>query len=91
MALFSTIGNMIYKAGAGPEPIPSKELTMKKLRDAIKVAISPGAKEAAKSLGDKIREEVSGLEFTVSVSQATLPDRTEWQEVSRASTSTSRC
>jgi sterol 3beta-glucosyltransferase len=50
---------MIHKAGAGPEPIPHKELTMKKLRDAIKFAISPEAKEAARGLGDKIREEVS--------------------------------
>jgi len=59
---------MIYKAGAGPEPIPNKELTMKKLRDGIKFAISPKAKEAARILGDKIREEVSRLTFTVFVS-----------------------
>ena len=68
MALFSTIGNMIYKAGAGPEPIPNKELTMKKLRDGIKFAISPKAKEAARILGDKIREEVGRLTFRVFVS-----------------------
>jgi hypothetical protein len=49
---------MIYKAGAGPEPIPSKELSTQRLRDAIIFAISPKAKEAARSLGDKIREEV---------------------------------
>lgn len=49
---------MIYEAGAGPQPIPSKELTTEKLRDAIKFAISTKAKEAARRLGAQIREEV---------------------------------
>ncbi len=50
---------MIYKAGAGPKPIPPKELKVKKFRDAITFAISPQAKEAAAKLGEKICEEVS--------------------------------
>ncbi|PPQ66045.1 hypothetical protein CVT26_010801 [Gymnopilus dilepis] len=47
-------GNMIYKAGAGPKPIPQKELTAKRLAEAIKFALSPPVKEAAKSLAEKI-------------------------------------
>jgi len=50
---------MIYKSGAGPKPIPPKELKVKKFRDAIIFAISPQAKEAAAKLGEKISDEVS--------------------------------
>ncbi|KAF8162758.1 glycosyltransferase family 1 protein [Crassisporium funariophilum] len=50
-------GAMIHKAGAGPKPIPHKELSVKKLRDAIKFAVSPPAKEAAKQMSQKIHEE----------------------------------
>lgn len=57
---------MIYKAGAGPKPIPHKELTVKKLVEAIKYALSPAAKEAAKSLAQKIRDEVSKSFWIVS-------------------------
>ena len=49
---------MIYKAGAGPEPIDHKVLTVKNLSEAIKFAMSPRAKEAAQNLANKIREEV---------------------------------
>lgn len=49
---------MIYKAGAGPEPIPAKELGVDNLRDAIKFAISPGAKGAAKRMAEQIHMEV---------------------------------
>ena len=52
---------MIYKAGAGPKPIPQKELTAKRLAEAIKFALSPPVKEAAKSLAEKIRYEVSKI------------------------------
>jgi sterol 3beta-glucosyltransferase len=51
-------GSMIHRAGAGPEPIPHKHLTVAKLADAIKFAISPSAKTAAKEMADKIRTEV---------------------------------
>ncbi|KIM49654.1 glycosyltransferase family 1 protein [Hebeloma cylindrosporum] len=50
-------GNMIHKSGAGPQPIPHKELTTEKLRDAITFAISPIAKKAASDLAQKIHDE----------------------------------
>ena len=51
-------GKMIHKAGAGPEPIPQKELSTEKLVEAIKFAISPEAKEAATTFAQKIHDEV---------------------------------
>lgn len=51
-------GSMIHKAGAGPEPIPHKTLDVDNLRDAIKFAISPPAKNAATRMADQIRSEV---------------------------------
>lgn len=50
---------MIYKAGAGPKPIPHKELSVENLRDAIMFAISPSAKEAAKKMAHQIHEDVN--------------------------------
>ncbi|RDB19239.1 Sterol 3-beta-glucosyltransferase UGT80A2 [Hypsizygus marmoreus] len=50
-------GAMIHKAGAGPEPIPHKQLNVEKLRDAINFAVSPSAKMAAKQLADRIQSE----------------------------------
>jgi sterol 3beta-glucosyltransferase len=55
---------MIYKAGAGPEPIPHKKLNVNNLRDAIKFAISPSAKVAAQRMAEQIESEV-GLHRTV--------------------------
>lgn len=51
-------GSMIHKAGAGPEPIPHKQLTVAKLTDAITFAISPSAKTAAREMAGRIRSEV---------------------------------
>lgn len=50
-------GSMIHKAGAGPEPIPHKQLNVAKLTEAIKFAISPSAKIAAKAMADQIKAE----------------------------------
>ena len=50
---------MIHKAGAGPEPIPHKELNTENLGDAIKFAVSPGAKAAAQRMAQLIEVEVS--------------------------------
>ena len=52
------LGNMIHKAGAGPKPIPHKELNVDNLRDAIKFAIGASAKEAAKKMAHQIHEDV---------------------------------
>ncbi|KAF8191604.1 glycosyltransferase family 1 protein [Mycena galopus ATCC 62051] len=50
-------GSMIHKAGAGPEPIPHKKLNVENLRDALKFAVSPPAKEAAKRMAEMINKE----------------------------------
>jgi hypothetical protein len=50
---------MIYRAGAGPKPIPRRKLTVDRLRDAIQYAVSPTAKEAAKKMAQQIQNDVS--------------------------------
>jgi hypothetical protein len=57
-AQWNRIGSMIQKAGAGPEPIPHKKLDVDNLRDAIKFATSPSAKNAARIMADQIKSEV---------------------------------
>ena len=72
---------MIYKAGAGPKPIPQKQLSVQNLRDAIMFAISPSAKEAAKKMAHEIHEDVF---FSVVITQSskqlmmTFFFRVEW-------------
>ncbi|KAF9009574.1 glycosyltransferase family 1 protein [Cyathus striatus] len=50
-------GEMIHQSKAGPKPIPPHLLNAIILRNAIKYATSPPAKEAARGLAEKIREE----------------------------------
>ncbi|KAF4784676.1 glycosyltransferase family 28 domain-containing protein [Colletotrichum scovillei] len=50
-------GAMVSRAGAGPDPIPYKDLTGDKLAEAIKFAIKPETQARAQELGHKIREE----------------------------------
>lgn len=50
-------GAMVARAGAGPSPIPFKELTAQGLADAILTALKPETLERAKELGERIREE----------------------------------
>ncbi|KAF9036866.1 hypothetical protein BJ165DRAFT_614010 [Panaeolus papilionaceus] len=50
-------GNMIHKSGAGPRPIPHRDLTVKRLREAIKFAMLPTTKEAAARLAQSIHDE----------------------------------
>ena len=50
-------GAMVARAGAGPSPIPSKELTADGLANAILEALKPETLERAKELGERIREE----------------------------------
>jgi UDP:flavonoid glycosyltransferase YjiC (YdhE family) len=50
-------GAMTAKAGAGPPPIPYKELTADKLADAITQALKPESLERAKELAEKIKQE----------------------------------
>lgn len=50
-------GSMVARAGAGPEPIPHKELTGEKLADAINFCLKPESQERAKELASKIAKE----------------------------------
>ncbi|TEA14433.1 Sterol 3-beta-glucosyltransferase UGT80B1 [Colletotrichum sidae] len=50
-------GAMISRAGAGPDPIPFKQLTGQKLAEAIRFAIKPETQGRAQELGHRIREE----------------------------------
>ena len=50
-------GSMVARAGAGPPPIPFKELTAESLANAILYALKPETLERAKELGERIREE----------------------------------
>ena len=50
-------GAMVERAGAGPSPIPHKELTAEGLAKSICEALKPETLERAKELGERIREE----------------------------------
>ncbi|EAW15294.1 putative UDP-glucose,sterol transferase [Aspergillus clavatus NRRL 1] len=50
-------GSIVYRAGAGPAPIPHKQLTAEKLADAIKKALEPGIQKKASEVGQKMRQE----------------------------------
>lgn len=48
---------MVARAGAGPEPIPHKQLTAENLALAILDALSPTALDRARELGESIQHE----------------------------------
>jgi UDP:flavonoid glycosyltransferase YjiC (YdhE family) len=50
-------GAMVAKAGAGPAPIPHKQLTAENLSEAIQHALLPSSQERAKEMAIKISEE----------------------------------
>lgn len=50
-------GNMVAKAGAGPEPIPHAELTVENLGQAIRYCLSQQAAEAAVSIAEQMKSE----------------------------------
>ncbi|KAL2818040.1 hypothetical protein BJX63DRAFT_82548 [Aspergillus granulosus] len=50
-------GLIVSRAGAGPEPVPYKELTSEKLADGIKMALQPETLRNAEELGEQMREE----------------------------------
>jgi sterol 3beta-glucosyltransferase len=51
-------GHQVSLRGAGPEPIPHKQLTVEKLVRAIEFTQRPASLEAAKRMGEDIRREV---------------------------------
>ena len=48
---------MVARSGAGPSPIPYKQLTSARLADAIKFCLTPERLEAAQRMGAQIKEE----------------------------------
>ncbi|KAJ5765727.1 hypothetical protein N7520_005286 [Penicillium odoratum] len=58
-------GRMIARAGAGPEPIPFKELTAARLAAGIKDALGRAVRETSRTLGDLVNEE-NGVQVGVS-------------------------
>jgi sterol 3beta-glucosyltransferase len=50
-------GRRAYELGAGPKPIPRKQLTPEKLANAIQFALTDEIRVACKELGMKIRSE----------------------------------
>lgn len=50
-------GQMIARSGAGPDPIPFKELTAENLAESIAVALMPSVQEAAQRMAEDISEE----------------------------------
>lgn len=50
-------GSMVAKAGAGPAPIPYKNLTAENLAAAIENALQPQTQTRARELGERIKEE----------------------------------
>lgn len=50
-------GGIVAAAGAGPAPIPHKQLTAEKLSDAIKFALGPSTKEKAQEIAKKMQKE----------------------------------
>ncbi|KAJ0421271.1 hypothetical protein BJY00DRAFT_312185 [Aspergillus carlsbadensis] len=50
-------GSIVYRAGAGPAPVPYKELSAEKLADAIRVALKDETLSKAEDLGAQMRDE----------------------------------
>jgi sterol 3beta-glucosyltransferase len=50
-------GRRVYELGAGPKPIPRKQLTAEKLSDTIQFALADEIRNTAKDLGKKIQSE----------------------------------
>lgn len=54
-------GSIVARAGAGPDPIPHKELTTKKLTEAILDALKPETRAKAREIGERMQSE-SGVQ-----------------------------
>ncbi|KAJ4300926.1 hypothetical protein N0V90_003015 [Kalmusia sp. IMI 367209] len=68
-------GAMIARAGAGPDPIPHKQLTADKLADAINFCLKPESLERAKDLASKIAAERGSDMGAQLIHQFLEPDR----------------
>ncbi|KAM0321825.1 hypothetical protein ACHAQA_009922 [Verticillium albo-atrum] len=65
-------GTMVNAAGAGPMPIPQKQLNSQNLAEAIRDCLTPGALAAAKVMAEKMRQE-NGVRQAVNSFHANLP------------------
>jgi hypothetical protein len=63
---------MVNAAGAGPMPIPQKQLNCQNLAEAIKVCLAPEALAAAKVMAGKMRQE-NGVRQAVNSFHSNLP------------------
>lgn len=52
---------MIHRAGAGPKPIPPREVSVENLTEAIKILVSDNTKTAAGTMAEQIKKEVSSF------------------------------
>ncbi|EXJ62211.1 hypothetical protein A1O7_02644 [Cladophialophora yegresii CBS 114405] len=68
-------GAVVARAGAGPDPIPYRQLTADKLADAINFCLKPDSLERAKELASKIVAERGGDMGAQSFHQHLEPDR----------------
>jgi UDP:flavonoid glycosyltransferase YjiC (YdhE family) len=68
-------GAMVARAGAGPDPIPHKQLTADKLGDAINFCLRPESLRRAKELASKIAAERGSDMGAQSFHQFLEPDR----------------
>jgi UDP:flavonoid glycosyltransferase YjiC (YdhE family) len=68
-------GEMIARAGAGPDPIPHKQLTGQKLADAIAFCLESETVQRAKDLASEIAEERGSEQGAQSFHQSLRPDR----------------
>lgn len=50
-------GSIVSRAGAGPPPVPYKQLTADKLAEAIQIALKPETRKNAEKIGKDMRQE----------------------------------
>ncbi|KAF7545181.1 hypothetical protein G7Z17_g9369 [Cylindrodendrum hubeiense] len=65
-------GEMVAASGAGPYPIPQKQLNVQNLSEAIQFCLTPEAAHAAAGLASRMKSE-SGVETAVRSFHANLP------------------
>ncbi|KXX80126.1 Sterol 3-beta-glucosyltransferase [Madurella mycetomatis] len=65
-------GNMVAAAGAGPSPIPQKQLNTTNLAEAIRFCLTPEASNAARRMATEMQSE-SGVRRAVASFHANLP------------------
>jgi sterol 3beta-glucosyltransferase len=65
-------GSCVAQQGVGPTPIPNKQLTAEKLKDAILFCVQPDVQKKAKEFGEKLRNE-DGVKTAVEAFHRKLP------------------